>query len=47
MDDLFDEPGDLGFFDIVDEGIKADMELDNLFYEPAPGEVMDEDGGGY
>ena len=38
MDDLFNDPGDLGFFDIIDDDIKADMELDNMMYEPAPGE---------
>ena len=36
-DNLFDDPGDLGFFDQKDEDIEPE-ELDNPFYEPFPGE---------
>jgi hypothetical protein len=42
MEDLFDDPGDLGFFDeesFIDEDA---LELDNEFYIPAPGEWEDE-----
>ncbi|MGH0053266.1 MAG: hypothetical protein ACQ5SW_07760 [Sphaerochaetaceae bacterium] len=38
MEDLFDDPGDLGFFNQHDEEpIDVDLEHDE-FYEPAPGE---------
>jgi hypothetical protein len=37
MDELFDDPGDLGFFADDDEAIEPE-ELDNEFYSPAPGE---------
>lgn len=37
MNDLFDDPGDLGFFDQPDEYTDMD-DLENPFYEPAPGE---------
>ena len=35
--DLFDDPGDLGFFD-KEEPIHEAPELDNDFDEPIPGE---------
>jgi len=38
MDDLFDDPGDLGFFDQKDEDIEPEDMVDDLFYEPYPGE---------
>lgn len=41
MCDLFDDPGDLGFFDQQNDIVEAD-ELDNDFYEPFPGEYYDE-----
>jgi hypothetical protein len=37
MNDLFDDPGDLGFFDLHEEDIEPE-EFDNPFYEPFPGE---------
>lgn len=37
MDGVFDDPGDLGFFDKEDEIIEPD-DLENEFYEPYPGE---------
>lgn len=42
MEDLFDDPGDLGFMDLPEDGLDIDCDLDNLFYEPAPGEVDDD-----
>ena len=41
MDNLFDDPGDLGFFDLNDETIEestVDSELNGLFHEPSPAE---------
>ena len=38
MDDLFDDPGDLGFFDQKEEALEPDEVRDDLFYEPFPGE---------
>lgn len=38
MDDLFDDPGDLGFFDQQDEVIEPDDMDNDEFYEPFPGE---------
>ena len=37
MDSVFDDPGDLGFFDLNDE-VEEAPELENDFYEPFPGE---------
>lgn len=37
MSELFDDPGDLGFFDIQEDE-SVEEPLDNPFYEPAPGE---------
>lgn len=42
MDDLFDDPGDLGFMDLPEDGVDIDIDLDNLFYEQAPGEAYDD-----
>jgi len=38
MDGIFDDPGDLGFFDEKDEDIDLDDMCDDDFYEPFPGE---------
>ena len=38
MDNLFDDPGDLGFFDRQDEVEEEVTELDDQFYEEFPGE---------
>ena len=40
MDDLFDDPGDLGFFDEQELDVPMD-DLENDFYEPAPGEDIE------
>lgn len=42
--DMFDDPGDLGFFDEKEEVSPADVELDNEFYEPIPGEKIKKPG---
>lgn len=39
MSDLFDDPGDLGFFDIQEDE-PVDEPLDNDFYEPCPEEEL-------
>ena len=39
MDGIFDDPGDLGFFDQEDDVLDTDDLWGNdNFYEPAPGE---------
>jgi hypothetical protein len=40
MSNLFDDPGDLGFFDKEEEDHSRELELENDFYEPAPGEEV-------
>ena len=46
MDGLFDDPGDLGFFDDDSDRFKeGDFDLDNEFYEKAPGEPGVRDNG--
>jgi hypothetical protein len=41
MDDVFDDPGDLGFLLLEDDEPHEPDDLDNPFYEPAPGEDLD------
>ena len=41
MDDLFDDPGDLGFFDMEEPELPDEPE-DDMFYEPLPGEGLDD-----
>jgi hypothetical protein len=41
-DDLFDDPGDLGFFDKEEKVPEDEFDLENPFYEPAPGEEGNE-----
>ena len=43
MDDLFSDPGDLGFLDDSNNEIDWDsLDLINDFYFPAPGEEMED-----
>jgi hypothetical protein len=48
MEDLFDDPGDLGFFDNKDNDKNwledENLKLENEFYEPFPGEEMWDNG---
>ena len=48
MDDLFDDPGDLGFFDNRDRELtkleKENLQLEDEFYEPFPGEELWDNG---
>ena len=41
MDGMFDDPGDLGFFDQDDDDVEVPMLEDDLFDEPFPGEEID------
>ena len=41
---MFDDPGDLGFFDKEEEVPDQDSDLDNDFYEPIPGEKIKKPG---
>ena len=38
MDGMFDDPGDLGFFDIKDEDVEVPLLEDSIFDEPLPDE---------
>jgi len=42
MDDLFDDPGDLGFFWDEEAELELEEAMDDLFYVPAPGEEEDD-----
>lgn len=44
MDDLFDDPGDLGFFfDEKFNEVDEDLDDNNPFHSPLPGEDISED----
>jgi len=38
MDGIFDDPGDLGFFDQEEDVLEPEDMVDDNFYEPFPGE---------
>ena len=38
MDNLWDDPGDLGFFFDEDPALEQDDDMEDEFYEPFPGE---------
>jgi len=45
MCDMFDDPGDLGFFDQEDAVNDGEFDLENDFDSPAPGEPGVRDNG--